>query len=97
MKILLDGFGQIMRRMAVTAQSIVFFLSVLLVWLLIVPATPAYAQTATLTPRQVVEYALTLEKLEADFYSRAVQAAQSGGLANAPQIAKDAIVSYGQD
>jgi hypothetical protein len=50
-----------------------------------------------LTPQQVVEYALTLEKLEADFYSRAVDAAANGGLATAPQVAKDAIVSYGQD
>lgn len=62
-------------------------------------AKPAYAQAQgpKLTPRQVVEYALTLEKLEADFYARGVVAAQSGGLARAPQIAKDAIISYGQD
>jgi len=58
---------------------------------------PAYAQSAVLTPRQVTEYALTLEKLEADFYRRAIDAAQRGGLASAPQIAKDAIVSYGAD
>jgi hypothetical protein len=65
--------------------------------LLITTAAPAYAQGAVLTPQQVVEYALTLEKLEADFYSRAVDAAANGGLATAPQVAKDAIVSYGQD
>ena len=59
------------------------------------PAAPAYAQV--LSPRQVVEYALTLEKLEADFYRRGVRAATNGGLSSAPQIAKDAIVSYGED
>lgn len=58
---------------------------------------PAYAQTATLTPRQVVEYALTLEKLEADFYRRAIAEAQTGRLSGAPDIAKATLVSYGQD
>jgi hypothetical protein len=58
---------------------------------------PVYAQSAVLSPRQVTEYALTLEKLEADFYRRAVDASQNGGLMSAPQIAKDAIVSYGED
>lgn len=57
----------------------------------------AYAQSATLTPRQVVEYALTLEKLEADFYRRANNEVANGRLANIPQIAKDALVSYGED
>lgn len=61
------------------------------------PTAAAQAQSAMLTPREVTEYALTLEKLEADFYRRAVIAAQSGGLANVPQVAKDAIVSYGED
>ncbi|MGB3300323.1 MAG: ferritin-like domain-containing protein [Phormidesmis sp.] len=71
-----------------------------LVLLCIGPASAAQAQgaaAATMTPRQVVEYALTLEKLEADFYRRAVVAAQSGGLSSVPQAAKDVIVSYGQD
>lgn len=76
-------------------------LSVILASLLfsiaLIPAAPAQAQSATLTPRQVVEYALTLEKLEADFYRRAIAAAQSGPLSSAPQIAKNALVSYGQD
>ena len=58
---------------------------------------PSYAQSPVLTPRQVVEYALTLEKLEADFYQRAIAATQGGGLANAPQVAKQAIASYGED
>lgn len=50
-----------------------------------------------MTPRQITEYALTLEKLEADFYRRAVMAAQDGGLASVPQAAKDILVSYGED
>ncbi|MGB3789179.1 MAG: ferritin-like domain-containing protein, partial [Phormidesmis sp.] len=52
---------------------------------------------SVLSPRQVVEYALTLEKLEADFYRRAIAAAQNGGLASVPAFAKDILVSYGQD
>ncbi|PZO38856.1 MAG: hypothetical protein DCF19_15395 [Pseudanabaena frigida] len=59
--------------------------------------TPAYGQGAVLSPREVAEYALTLEKIEADFYRRAASAAQNGGLVSAPQIAKDAIASYGAD
>ncbi len=69
----------------------------LVLFLCFSPATPAYAQGKVLNPRQVAEYALTLEKLEADFYRRAVGAATNGGLVSAPQIAKDAIVSYGED
>ncbi len=69
--------------------------------LLCVGPTPAAqaqaAAPATLTPRQVVEYALTLEKLEADFYRRAIVATQSGGLSGVPPAVKDAIISYGQD
>ncbi len=76
------------------ALALMFLLLFSLSWM--VPA-PAYAQPATLTPRQVVEYALTLEKLEADFYRRAIAEAQTGRLSNAPQIAKAALISYGQD
>lgn len=76
-------------------MAIVFPLSMLL--LTLSPTSPAQAQSDVLSPRQVVEYALTLEKLEADFYRRAVTAAQSGGLSGVPQAAKDAIVSYGED
>ncbi|MER3432296.1 MAG: hypothetical protein C4288_02425 [Leptolyngbya sp. ERB_1_1] len=72
---------------------LVFLLLFSLTWV----TAPAYAQTATLTPRQVVEYALTLEKLEADFYRRAIAEAQTGRLSSAPEIAKAALVSYGQD
>lgn len=61
------------------------------------PSAPAYAQGAVLSPREVAEYALTLEKLEADFYRRAADAATNGGLVSAPQIAKDAIATYGED
>lgn len=81
----------------VMVKIAVLLLPLLLVTQLITPAAAAYAQGARLTPRQVVEYALTLERLEADFYSRAVEATQEGRLKNIPQIAKDTIVSYGQD
>lgn len=74
--------------------AIAFLLLFSLSW---IATAPAYAQTATLTPRQVVEYALTLEKLEADFYRRAIAEAQTGRLSSAPQIAKTALISYGQD
>jgi len=70
-------------------------ISLLFLFLFYSPAAPAYAQV--LSPRQVAEYALTLEKLEADFYRRGVSAATNGGLSSAPQIAKDVIVSYGED
>lgn len=76
----------------VQGSLLVLLLVGILTW-----SAPAYAQTATLTPRQVVEYALTLEKLEADFYRRAVAEAQTGRLSGAPEIAKAALVSYGQD
>lgn len=82
---------------ASAAFLMLFLVLFLLVSLFITPVVPAYAQGTVLTPQQVVEYALTLEKLEDDFYRRAVSATQSGGLANAPQVAKDAIVSYGED
>jgi Ferritin-like domain len=61
------------------------------------PVPPAYAQNTVLSPREVAEYALTLEKLESDFYQRAAASAMNGGLVSAPQIAKDAIASYGED
>jgi hypothetical protein len=69
----------------------------LFLFLFFSPSAPAYAQGAVLSPREVAEYALTLEKLEADFYRRANDAAVNGGLVSAPQIAKDAIASYGED
>lgn len=72
-------------------------LVLLFVSLLFVASPVAHAQTATLTPQQVVEYALTLEKLEADFYQRGTLAAQSGSLSNAPQIVKTVITAYGSD
>ncbi len=93
MAVSFSSFTSMLRRMAAIGRRML----VLLLILLITTATPAYAQGTVLTPQQVVEYALTLKKLEADFYQRAVDAAQSGGLATAPQVAKDAIISYGQD
>ncbi|MBW4647184.1 MAG: ferritin-like domain-containing protein [Kastovskya adunca ATA6-11-RM4] len=71
--------------------------AILFLSLFLAPAKAAYAQGAIPTPQQVVEYALTLEKLEADFYRKAIDATNGGGLASAPQIAKGAIVSYGED
>lgn len=91
-----DALGSIFNIIA-SVRSAVLILSLSLGFLLLAPPAPSYAQTATLTPKQVVEYALTLEKLEADFYQRAIAAAQTGPLAGAPQIAKDALVSYGGD
>lgn len=89
--------SQAIQPITAVVQAIVLITSLVLGSVLLIPMAPAYAQGAMLTPRQVVEYALTLEKLEADFYRRGVEAAQSGGLASAPQVAKDAIVSYGED
>lgn len=96
MKYLLERFGQMISRTAASAQPIVL-VSLVFLSLFITPATPAYAQGATPTPRDIVEYALTLEKLEADFYSVAMEAAESGGLVNLPQSAKKVIKSYGDD
>jgi len=93
---LLDRSIQVTNRVQPFVKGMVFILPLLLA-VCFIPTSAAYAQGAVLTPRQVTEYALTLEKIEADFYRRAVTAAQSGGLASAPQVAKDAIVSYGQD
>ncbi len=67
----------------------------LMLSLLFVPT--ANAQSPTMTPKQVVEYALTLEKLEADFYRRANSAVQSGALAGVPDVAKSVLTAYGQD
>lgn len=78
-------------------KGMAFVLPLAMLFLCVGPTPAAQAQDAVLTPRQVTEYALTLEKLEADFYRRAVAAAQNGGLAGVPQAAKDVIVSYGQD
>ena len=93
--------GQSRRRMQSIAWGMAIVLPLAMLFLTLSPTSAAQAQSDVqsdvLTPRQVTEYALTLEKLEADFYRRAVMAAQNGGLAGVPQVAKDAIVSYGQD
>lgn len=95
-RIILSSCTGLFHRIA-AAQALVLVVFLVLGAVFIVPTAPAYAQGTMLTPRQVVEYALTLEKLEAEFYRRGVEAAQSGGLASAPQVAKEAIVSYGED
>lgn len=89
--------GGIIERIFAPAKIAILLLPIVLLSLFVTPAAPAYAQTATLTPRQIVEYALTLEKLEADFYRRAISAVNQGRLGNVPQIARDALVSYGED
>lgn len=90
----LGGFGRVRRNIVTSAQAIVLVVCLSLTSLFLVPATPAYAQR--LDPQEVVEYALLLEKLEDDFYERAVDAF-SGGLASLSSEAKTAIRSYGQD
>lgn len=94
---ILHDFKSLINRISFSIKLSFAFIPLLFLTLFFSPTAPAYAQGAVLSPRQVTEYALTLEKLEADFYRRAVGAAQNGGLASAPQIAKDAIVSYGED
>lgn len=89
-------FGDYLQRV-IHPWSKLLILPLLLLLVFATSIPSAYAQSAVLTPRQVVEYALTLEKLESDFYTKASAAAQSGGLANAPRIAKDVIKAYGAD
>jgi len=102
-------FNSMMKLTAITAfprhilssllnsLSIVLILPLLLLSQFFTPTSPAYAQSPTLNPQQVVEYALTLEKLEADFYRRAIRATQGGALAGVPDMAKTILISYGQD
>src|SRR6476469_2394618 len=85
--ILFTSVSSLFQHLVAPAKQTAIILSLLVLLLVTLPAKPAHAQGAQLSPRQVVEYALTLEKLEADFYRRAINAAQSGGpLASAPQI-----------
>ena len=67
----------------------------LMLSLLFVPN--ATAQNPTMTPQQVVEYALTLEKLEADFYRRANSAVQNDAVFGLPAPAKAVLTAFGQD
>lgn len=92
-----DRVSQALLNLLAPAKSAVLILPFLLVSLVFAPAAPAHAQGATLSPRQVVEYALTLEKLEADFYRHAIAAVRSGALTGVPDVAKTALVSYGED
>lgn len=89
----LGNCGRVTYRLVTSIGTIALVLSLSL---FIFPATPAYAVDTVLTPREVVEYALTLEKLEADFYQR-IATAFNTNLASAPDIAKQALNSYGQD
>ncbi|HEY9692113.1 MAG TPA: ferritin-like domain-containing protein [Oculatellaceae cyanobacterium] len=93
---IISKIGKAIAATFVPANIALLILPAIFLSLFTNPAS-AYAQSATLTPRQVVEYALTLEKLEADFYRRANNEVVNGRLANIPQRAKDALVSYGED
>lgn len=90
----LGGFDRVHHRIVAATQVIIFVICLVFTSLFLTPATPAYAQR--LDPQEVVEFALLLEKLEDDFYERAVDAFSSG-LANLPSEAKAAVRSYGQD
>lgn len=102
MKYFLDSifkapFRTLGKTLGVALVVPLFLLSQLLTSSLPAAYAQSSSQSPTLSPRQVVEYALTLEKLEADFYRRAVRATQGGSLAGVPEMAKSILVSYGQD
>lgn len=90
-------FSNQCRRMAASAWGRMLVLPLLFLSLLTIAAPAASAQNAVLTPREVVEYALTLEKLESDFYRRAFIAIERGNLSTLPEPAKQALRSYGED
>jgi hypothetical protein len=79
------------------AFLMLFIVMFLFATLFITPIAPAHAQSTVLTPQQVVEYALTLEKLEAEFYRRGLAEINNGRLSSMPAPAKAAIRSYGED
>jgi Ferritin-like domain len=96
--LLLSKLNRILERALHPAIRMILILPLLLASLILAPAASATAaESATLSPRQVVEYALTLEKLEADFYRRAIAATKGGSLSQVPQTAKAILVSYGKD
>ncbi|CAN1211084.1 ferritin-like domain-containing protein [Tumidithrix helvetica PCC 7403] len=98
-------FSNLLSRLSQTFHSILasakYAVLIFLLSLAFAPTVSAYAQSTTqsdiLTPQQVVEYALTLEKLEADFYRHAITATQSGSLTGVPDVAKALLASYGED
>jgi hypothetical protein len=53
------------------------WLFLLLLSLAMISITPVLAHRVVLTPKEAVEYALTVEKLEADLYRRAFGILQS--------------------
>jgi len=95
--ILLGKFSYTIEQIIAPCKRAVLLLLLVFISLFITTEKPAYAQNAVLTPRQVVEYVLTLEKLEADFYRRAIDVTEKGSLASIPQEAKDAIASFEKD
>ncbi|MBD2258264.1 ferritin-like domain-containing protein [Pseudanabaena sp. FACHB-2040] len=74
-----------------------FLVLFLLSSLTMAPAASAQNLGPVLSPQQVVEFALTLEKLEADLYRRSLQATQSGSLTNTPRLVRSVFASYGED
>jgi hypothetical protein len=93
----LDKLNHTLNYIFGASRNIAIILPLLLLSQFCTPTLPAYAQSPTLSPRQVVEYALTLEKLEADFYQRAISETKGGRLAGVPDMAKSILVSYGED
>lgn len=79
------------------AFLMLFLVLFLFASLVATPAALAQSFGPVLNAQEVVEYALTLEKLEADLYVQSVAATQSGSLTSAPQLVKDVLTSYGQD
>lgn len=93
---IIDRLGQLFAPVSNSFRSGIL-LALLFISLLFVVPSAAHAQDTVLGPQEVVEYALTLEKLEADFYKRGNQATQGGSLSDAPQMVKSVIISYGED
>jgi hypothetical protein len=84
------------------AFMLLFVVMFLFMTLFMTPVAPAHATETmptpqVLTPKEVVEYALTLEKLEAEFYRQAIAEIDNGRLSSMPAPAKAAIRSYGED
>ncbi len=58
---------------------------------------PVETNNKILTPLEVVEYTLKIEKLESDFYHRGIEATKNGGLRELPEEVKDAIAFFSKD
>ncbi|AFZ12646.1 hypothetical protein Cri9333_1761 [Crinalium epipsammum PCC 9333] len=58
---------------------------------------PVETNNKILTPLEVVEYTLKIEKLESDFYHRGIEATKNGDLRELPEEVKDAIAFFSKD